>query len=259
MSVPFKLLLEDVYNARENYLAEKSAAPVKINFEELVASFFCPGPHYYYILDSPTLHFEYESKDTSRILGQSITHEPLEVLLNRVHPDDIPFMVKCEGIVADFLRTQVEPEKITKYKINYCIRERVADGSYRLFLMQNTTLSTTTDGALLKVLGVHADITHISAMNNHKLSFIGLDGEPSFLGLDVWSDAIDFKARPQKVSARERQVLQWLAHGCTARETAAQLHISEETVISHKKNLMNRFECRNAVQLVAFAIRNGFI
>lgn len=253
-------VLNEIYKSHENYLARQSGPPQKLNFEEILGFFFCAGPFYYYILDSPTLTFESVSRDAEKVLGINIKSKPIQVLLENVHPDDMNFLLKCENFVAEFLTTKVTPDKIVKYKISYCIRERVSDGSYRLFLMQSITLASTPEGALLKVLGVHTDISHITTQNNCKISLIGLDGEPSYVGLDLLDrDSADFWKTESILSKRELEVIQLLADGFTAKEIAHSLSVSVETIISHKRNAMAKSDCKNSNQLVAFCIRNGLI
>ncbi len=60
------------------------------------------------------------------------------------------------------------------------------------------------------------------------------------------------------LSARERQVLTLLARGMRRVDMAQQLKISEKTVSSHKTNLILKLELRNVVELIRYAIEEGF-
>jgi len=60
-------------------------------------------------------------------------------------------------------------------------------------------------------------------------------------------------------SAREIAVLQLVADGCANREIGARLHVSEETVKSHIRNLLAKLEASNRAHAVSIAIRRGFI
>jgi DNA-binding CsgD family transcriptional regulator len=59
---------------------------------------------------------------------------------------------------------------------------------------------------------------------------------------------------PLKISRREKQVLQLIAHEKTSKEIAEQLYISDHTAISHRKNLMAKLKVKNSAGLV----RRGF-
>lgn len=59
------------------------------------------------------------------------------------------------------------------------------------------------------------------------------------------------------LSPREREVLQLLAEGCSARRIARQLHISVKTVETHRRNILAKLELDTVADLVRYAIREG--
>jgi len=63
----------------------------------------------------------------------------------------------------------------------------------------------------------------------------------------------------EKLSEREREVLQLVAGGATNKEIAAQLFISENTVNYHMKNILTRLHLRNRAQAVAYALQSGLV
>ena len=60
-------------------------------------------------------------------------------------------------------------------------------------------------------------------------------------------------------SPREKEILQWLAKGNTSKQIAASLNLSEHTVQTHRKNLMNRYNTTSSSELVALAIKFKWI
>jgi DNA-binding NarL/FixJ family response regulator len=62
-----------------------------------------------------------------------------------------------------------------------------------------------------------------------------------------------------QLSPRQREVLQLLAEGKTAREIGAQLGISARTVETHKYELMTTAGIKTSAELVHFAIRHGIV
>jgi DNA-binding NarL/FixJ family response regulator len=60
-----------------------------------------------------------------------------------------------------------------------------------------------------------------------------------------------------RLSARERQVLQLIAESKTSAEIGEVLHISPHTVDTHRRKIMEKLELHNVVDLVKFAIRHG--
>jgi two-component system response regulator NreC len=59
------------------------------------------------------------------------------------------------------------------------------------------------------------------------------------------------------LSPREREVLQLLAEGSSARRIARQLHINIKTVETHRRNILGKLELDTVADLVRYAIREG--
>ena len=58
---------------------------------------------------------------------------------------------------------------------------------------------------------------------------------------------------PPNPTPREAEVLELLIKGFCAKEIANKLFISETTVITHKKNLKEKFSAKNTVELISKA------
>lgn len=61
------------------------------------------------------------------------------------------------------------------------------------------------------------------------------------------------------LSPREIEVAVLLAKGCINKEIADHLHISTTTVISHRKNIMEKLHARSLVDIIIYAVVNGFV
>ncbi|MGD8330985.1 MAG: response regulator transcription factor [Acidobacteriota bacterium] len=61
------------------------------------------------------------------------------------------------------------------------------------------------------------------------------------------------------LTARQREILQLLAEGKSAKEAAAELGISTRTVESHKYEMMRAADIHNTAELVHFAIKHGIV
>jgi two-component system response regulator NreC len=61
------------------------------------------------------------------------------------------------------------------------------------------------------------------------------------------------------LSTREREVLQLIAEGLSAKEIATRLAISTKTVEAHRTSLMRKLSVRKATELVRYAVRHGLI
>jgi len=63
----------------------------------------------------------------------------------------------------------------------------------------------------------------------------------------------------QQLTSRQREILQLLAEGCSVKEIAEVLKISERTVEFHKYRLMSKLNLKNNSELIQFAIKYGII
>ena len=63
----------------------------------------------------------------------------------------------------------------------------------------------------------------------------------------------------EKLTDREREVLQLIAEGHSTRQIAEQLHISVKTVETHRAHLTDKLELRTTAELTRYAIRKGVI
>ena len=60
-----------------------------------------------------------------------------------------------------------------------------------------------------------------------------------------------------KLSSREREVLQLIAEGLTGKEIAARLDLAADTVHVHRRNIMTKLSLHKETELVRYAIREG--
>ncbi|HBG19738.1 MAG TPA: DNA-binding response regulator [Desulfobulbaceae bacterium] len=69
----------------------------------------------------------------------------------------------------------------------------------------------------------------------------------------------DKKSPFQELTRREKEILQLVVKGFTSKKMAEHLHLSQRTIDHHRSNLLRKFNRKNSVDLVNYAVRNGFI
>jgi RNA polymerase sigma factor (sigma-70 family) len=67
------------------------------------------------------------------------------------------------------------------------------------------------------------------------------------------------QALSEKLTPREREVLQALAEGLSDKEIAQQLHVGVGTVHSHVANILSKLEVSSRLQALVFAVRHGIV
>jgi DNA-binding NarL/FixJ family response regulator len=78
--------------------------------------------------------------------------------------------------------------------------------------------------------------------------------------MQLYRDEVDVKDGSfGSLTMRQREVMQLLAEGKSAKEIARILHISTRTVEFHKYNMMEQLGIKTSAELVHFAIKHGIV
>jgi DNA-binding NarL/FixJ family response regulator len=64
---------------------------------------------------------------------------------------------------------------------------------------------------------------------------------------------------PQRITARECEVVRLIARGFTNGQIAERLHISKKTVETHRTRVMNKLNLHKVTELVRYAMTAGLI
>src|SRR6202165_1140698 len=62
-----------------------------------------------------------------------------------------------------------------------------------------------------------------------------------------------------RLTSREREIVQLLAEGKSSKEIASSLNVSVKTVETHRANIMRKLDMHNVSELVRYAVRNQII
>jgi DNA-binding CsgD family transcriptional regulator len=65
--------------------------------------------------------------------------------------------------------------------------------------------------------------------------------------------------KAQRLSSREREIVQLLAEGQSSKEVAVTLGISVKTAETHRSNIMRKLEIHSVSELVRYAVRNRMV
>ena len=80
-----------------------------------------------------------------------------------------------------------------------------------------------------------------------------------FKDLTIGAERKSIEKAESDLSPREGEVLQLVAQGATNKEIAESLFISENTVKTHLKNIMEKLHLANRSQAAAYAIKRGIV
>lgn len=242
-------------------IARYNSGDVAANFElevyKKMLDIFQVGQYYFYIVNIAKVEMEYVNENVAKVLGVSPQDFSVEYIFDNIHPDDKTRFAIYEQKVTEFFN-QLPPEKVLKYKVSYDYRLRCKNGSYKWVLMQTTTIQTDENGAVIRVLGVQTDISHLKTENKGSgLSFLGLDGEPSFYNVAV--EQTVFLRSEELFSKREKEVLRLVLSGKSSAQIAEMINISVHTVKTHRKKILSKSNCSSLAELGAKAVTEAWL
>ena len=237
-----------------------ASAQQRYELDQFIATAFSAGSTYYYVVDvSRRERPMMVSPAIKHILGLDPESATIRSIIDRGHPEDMPFARRAEQTALSLLKNRIGISRIKDYKISYSGRLRVADGSYRLFNHQAIILATDDMQRATKTLCIHTDISHLTNRNNHKLSLLNLHGQESFLNIDVFDENDNAIAAHSVFTKRELEVLDLLRGGRTSVDIADIMNISPNTVKNHRKNILKKANCKTTGQLISKCMSEGLI
>lgn len=241
----------------EWFTNESSPGLLKLELEVYtkLLKFFLIGDSYYFVLNHHSLSFEFVSREVEDVIGYKPTEFTFQLINKKVHPDDQPWFLSYGQKMIEFF-SQLPIEKMKKYKLRYDIRYRKENGEYARLLYQGVIIEHDEYGRLLRSMGVHTDITYLKQEGKPVLSFIGMDGEPSYV--DVGGQNIYIESKDE-LTPREKQILKLLMEGKLSKQISMILNISKQTVDTHRKNMLHKKHLTTTGELIGKAIRYGWI
>lgn len=247
-----------IIHAWEINLKNKSGNTHIDNFEfdAFTSKIFSVGTNYFYIIDFFDLSLSHINKNIElihNIKQESISN--INQILELIHPEDVEFVSQVEGKLGELFKNELGLHNLLNYKVSYNIRMKNLNGDFSLINHQSLMLTLDENDCYGKSLNIHTDISHICNQHNRTFSLIGLNGEPSFLNLNLNTTEIN----TLKLSVREIQILLLISNGLSNEAISEKLNISIHTVKSHRKNMLKNADNKNMAQLIKEAAIQGII
>jgi DNA-binding NarL/FixJ family response regulator len=115
-------------------------------------------------------------------------------------------------------------------------------------------------GYILKSDADRELVAAVDSIANHRTFFTPRASEMLLDGFSRHVTGADLKIpRRDRLTTREREVVQLLAEGKTSKEVASALGISVKTAETHRANIMRKLELHSVSELVRYAIKNQII
>lgn len=212
------------------------------------------GNYFYVIFNTRTTEMEYVHSGVEQVLGYRAEDFDLSKVLENIHPADLPYYYHYEQSAVRFF-SGLSEDLIFKYKFSYDYRLKTNDGGYKRVLQQIIPIYYFPEGGV-RTLGIFTDLTHLNVQGTPKLSFIGMQGAPSYYNVHLKEE---FHLSSRFFTKRELEILRYMVQGIKSKEIARRLSRSIFTVRNHRKNILSKSGCSNVQELLVKSIREGWV
>jgi len=201
-----------------------------------------------FFLEVLRIYFERENR--IQIVGQAQTAQQALCLLTSIKPDVAMLNLSVPGVGDEFITTMRRLSPTTKIlTLNVSddgpqICEAIRAGA-RGCLSNDAPLSDMINA----IKAVHRgefwlEKKHITRFIEEQTSFASAEKEQK-------------QAKPDELTSREKDVLKCLTTGCTNKEIAEKLYISEKTVKTHLNSIFRKLDVTKRLQAILLAINRG--
>jgi len=232
-------------------------AEIDVTQKELISQFmdfFHVGDYFYIIFNTQNAEMEYVCPSVEKVLGFKPKHFNLQLIMDNIHPDDLPYYYHYEQSAVRFFSSLPE-ELFFKYKFAYDYRLKSSTGEFKRVQQQIIPIYYFPEGGA-RTLGVFTDLSHLNIMGIPKLSFIGMQGAASYYNVHL---SEEFRIGKEIFTPREKEILKYMIQGKKSEEISLLLNRSIFTIRNHRKNILEKSACQNLQELLVKAIREGWV
>ncbi|MCA6068313.1 helix-turn-helix transcriptional regulator [Chryseobacterium sp. RG1] len=249
-------VLQKVWNGYSDFFNNKKQILASPPIEKLIADMFSVGRFYYYVLNitDSTLTNHHENILAMHGLKKYPLH--LKEVLDLVHPDDMDFVMEAERMCLEKMLEIDGFAYQQELKSSYCFRMKTEKGNYEMFHHQAIHTLKDKEGKLLQAVNIHTNISHFTQENSYTVLISGIGNRKDFHQMHYQKG----KILPQnKLTKREVEVLGYIAKGYSASQISKVLNISFYTARTHRKNILQKTESKNLLELVKKCFLWGYL
>ena len=231
--------------------------PLDMEQKELIQRYmniFHVGPTFFVVYNTRIGGMEFVSPEIQEVLGINPEEYSVNVLMDILHPEDVELFSRFQERAVDFYLS-LDPGLFLKYKYSFDFRYRTTKGTYKRLLQMIVPIHPFRGGGT-RTLVIYTDISHLKHQGTPRLSFIGIDGEPSFYNIDTGNQIHEYE---NYFTKREQQVLAYIIENKSSQEIADLLHISLLTVQTHRKNIIRKSGSASMQDIIVKAVKEGWV
>lgn len=174
------------------------------------------------------------------------------------HPEDLPQVMAFSQFWVNYhLSLDKDRRAYSKMTLYFRIKNNL--NIYYWVMVQYSDAIFDNDGKFVYGLVFVTDISHLKTEGNPMLTILDTyDGScQQFYAREF--ETLSAITLLNKLTTREREVLHFLAIGCSSKQIAAKLNLSIKTIDNHRQNMLHKTNSKSTGELISFSITNGYL
>jgi len=150
------------------------------------------------------------------------------------------------------------PVDTRKYiKANYTFEFKKRDGKKFQCMCQSIPVLFNEEMEPIYFLNVFTDISQLKTDKKLQHYIIDSSDLENIKRIDIQVDR--HLAETTQISEAEKRVLKLIADGLSSKQIAAELFLSEHTISTHRKNMLQKLGCSSSSEMIKKGIMNGWL
>lgn len=193
---------------------------------------------YFFIFDCSENTILFVNKAFNTITGYDELKFNLDLLLEIIHPEDLDYFFHSEEKYLEFTNQLLYNDHF-KYIHSYSYQIKKQNGEYIRILQECQAIEVNESGHLTKTLVNHKEIEYTSKRSAtdfkiyDKSQNVYIDEENRF-----------------NLTKRELEILSFIKEGLNSQQISDVLHISKNTILTHRKNILSKSNCTSFIELI---------
>lgn len=203
-----------------------------------------------YVLDYRTQKYLYLSDGCLEMSGYTkefIYEAGMNFVHQNIHPTDASFFEKSfSDRYINYIRN-IEDDDLNNHTFRMTYRLKIANGKYIQTATQYKIALRDSKGYPLIVIGCFSDVSLFKKDNIVRMEVTRYDPKRNRTEEVEILHSLNYTT---VLTKREHQILELIAQGLKTDEIAKELHISEYTVSTHRRNILDKLNCSNSAEAI---------
>lgn len=188
-------------------------------------------------------------KGFEHLFGYNNKEFGMDFIFDKYHPEDTLLIQTIVKATVKQLMEITVPEYLNVLNMSYRFRKK--NGEYANIMSNTIIIKTNDQDQMEQVLIKYTDISFTSESDAVEWMTDTTYLDQEAIKKEVYGeDNIIF-------TNRELEVIKHIFDGASNLEISTMLHISKHTVATHRKNILLKSGCHDAIQLKDYCLRNG--